>query len=206
MRTRLIYDQSMLLLALLLLAPPDVFVEKDGQIAIEAENYHAQERDEIRKWHRKEEPAASGGAFLHILPDTRVTHADKLIHGQNFSNKPGVLAILSYKVRFTTPGRYYVWVRAFSTGAEDNSIHVGLNGEWPESGQRIQFCEGKRQWWWESRQRTQEQHCGVPGMIYLDIPAPGEHTIQFSMREDGFRFDQFLLTTTPNLPRPSGAK
>lgn len=200
------YDALMLLFVLFLLASPDVFIETNGFLAIEAENYHAQEKDEIRKWQRKEDPAASGGAYLHLLPDTRVTHDDKLIPGENFSNKPGVLATLSYRVRFTTPGRYYVWVRAYSTGTEDNSIHVGLNGEWPESGQRIQFCEGKRQWWWESRQRTQQEHCGVPGMIYLDIPAPGEHTVRFSMREDGFRFDQFLLTTTPGLPRPQGGQ
>jgi hypothetical protein len=202
----MIYDQAMFLLALLLLAPPDVFVEKNGRIAVEAEQFHSQEKDEIRKWYRKDDPAASGGAYLHILPDTRVTHADRLIPGENFSNKPGVLAILTYRVRFTTPGRFYVWVRAFSTGPEDNSIHAGLNGEWPESGQRIQFCAGKHQWWWESRQRTQQEHCGVPGLIYLDIPSAGEHSVQFSMREDGFRFDQFLLTTTPDLPRPEGAQ
>lgn len=37
-------------------------------------------------------------------------------------------------------------------------------------------------------------HCGVPGSIYLDIDKAGEHEIQFSMREDGFKMDQFILT------------
>ena len=32
----------------------------------------------------------------------------------------------------------------------------------------------------------------APHGIYLDISTPGEHEIQFSMREDGFEFDKFL--------------
>jgi len=194
----------MLLLFMFLVTPPEVFVEKNGFLAVEAEQFHAQEKTGVREWRRVEDTAASGGAYLHLLPDTRVTHADKLTHGENFTNDPGTAAVLSYRVHVSKPGRYYIWVRAYSTGTEDNSIHVGLNGEWPESGRRIQFCEGKRQWWWESRQRTEKEHCGVPGMIWLDFPAPGEHTVQFSMREDGFRFDQWLMTTTPDLPRPAG--
>ena len=34
---------------------------------------------------------------------------------------------------------------------------MGLDGKWPESGQRLQWCEGKRSWQWESKQRTNER-------------------------------------------------
>jgi hypothetical protein len=78
-------------------------------------------------------------------------------------------------------------------------------GEWPPSGQRLQWCDGKESWRWESLQRTEEVHCGVPGLIYLDIPSAGEHEIQFSMREDGFEFDKFILTTDRDFPRPDDA-
>lgn len=144
--------------------------------------------------------SASGGAYLEALPDTRITHDDVLVRGENFSNKPGEIAVLGYPIRFTTPGRYYVWVRAFSTGTEDNGIHVGLNGEWPASGQRMQWCEGKNAWTWASKQRTKEEHCGVEKQIYLDIPLAGVHTIYFSMREDGFEFDAFVLTQEYAVP------
>ena len=40
-----------------------------------------------------------------------------------------------------------------------------------------------------------ENHCGIPHAIYLDVATAGDHTVQFSMREDGFEFDAFLLTT-----------
>jgi len=188
-----------------------IFEEKNGYIAVEAEQYHAQELDQIRKWYRIDKNykreiqpdgddnhsrTASGNAYLEILPDTRKNHDEKLIPLENFSNEPGKLAILHYKVQFNNPGKYYVWVRAFSTGTEDNGIHVGLNGKWVESGQRMQWCEGKNQWSWASKQRTTEIHCGVEKQIFLEIPTAGEHTISFSMREDGFEFDKWVMSQT----------
>ncbi len=196
-----------------------VFEEEDGMVAVEAEHFFTQTLNSKRSFcltskdttlhhDRKEDPnhssGASGGAYLEILPDTRRTHADKLIEGENFSNVPGKLAVLKYKVYFNNPGRYYVWARAFSTGSEDNGLHVGVNGEWPQSGQRMQWCEGKHQWWWESKQRTEEEHCGVPHRIFLDIEKPGLHTIEFSMREDGFEFDRWLMTMDREFNRPIG--
>lgn len=181
--------------------------EGEGYVIVEAESFTAQEKTEKRQWKivKDDAPAktASGRAYLKALPDTRVTHDDKLIHGQNFTNKPGEMAVLHYRVKFTTPGRYYVWVRAYSSGAEDNSIHVGLDGAWPESGARMQWCEGKNAWRWESKQRTPENHCGEAGKIYLEVTTAGEHTVSFSMREDGFAFDQWLLTTDANFVRPT---
>ena len=141
---------------------------------------------------------------MEILPDTRKNHDEQLIRGENFSNVPGKLAILDYKIYFNTPGKYYVWVRAFSTGSEDNGIHVGLNGEWVESGQRMQWCEGKNEWTWASKQRTKEDHCGVEQQIYLEIPDKGWHTVSFSMREDGFEFDKFILSQEYEMPEGVG--
>lgn len=195
-----------------------VFQERDGIVAIEAEHFRQQNSDGVRKWMlttAQETPAASadgdpshvnrasGGAYLELLPDTRRTHADKLTVGDNFQPVPGEIGRLDYKVHFENAGRYYVWVRAYSTGGEDNGIHVGIDGTWPEHGQRMQWCEGKHQWHWESRQRTAKAHCGVEDEIYLDVDKPGLHTISFCMREDGFEFDRFLLTKDKDFKRPS---
>ncbi|MEM1325720.1 MAG: hypothetical protein AAGI23_07195 [Bacteroidota bacterium] len=177
--------------------------------------------DDVRKWYitsakeqssvlpNHDEPhytTASGNAYLEILPDTRKNHDDELIQGENFSNEPGKIAILDYNIYFNTPGRYYVWVRAYSTGTEDNGIHVGLNGEWVESGQRMQWCEGKNEWSWASKQRTKEEHCGIEKLIYLEIPSVGWQTVSFSMREDGFEFDKFVLSKVYEMPEGIGLK
>lgn len=190
-------------------ASPVVGLETNGLVVVEAEAFSRQEKTNLREWLRMDDDLmavdASGGAYMQAWPDTRTTHDDPLRRGVNFTNQSGLMAVLSYPIRFETPGRYYVWVRAYSNGSEDNGIHVGLNGTWPESGRKMQWCEGKRTWRWESKQRTQEQHCGVPHGIYLDVPTAGLHTVQFSMREDGFRFDRFLLTQDRDFVRPEDA-
>ncbi len=192
------------------------FEEVDGLVAVEAEDFFDQSLIDTRAWFRSSAEAtpdvlpdgdgphyvgASGGSYLEVLPDTRRTHDDRLINGENFSPKAGEMAVLSYRVHFNTPGRYYVWARTHSTGTEDNGLHVGIDGTWPESGQRMQWT-AKNQWFWDSKQRTQENHSGEPGKLYLDIEEPGEHVINFSMREDGFEFDKWLMTTEAGFARP----
>ncbi len=197
-----------------------VFAERDGLVAVEAEHFVRQELSTIRAFHittSKSAPSiepdgdsshvadAVGGAYVEVLPDSRRNHGEKLIHGENFSNQPGKLAVLTYKVHFENAGRFYVWVRAFSSGSEDNGLHVGINESWPESGRRLQWCDGKNSWRWESKQRTDAQHCGEPHKIYLDVPTAGVHDIHFSMREDGFEFDRWLMTKDRDFARPDDA-
>ena len=199
-----------------------VFTDHNGIISVEAEYFYKQSRSEIRQWYVTSKEVASkvgrnddinhhleasNSTYIKILPDTRINPSDELIKGRNFSNKAGKVGVLHYKVKITHPGRYYVWVRAFSSGSEDNSIHVGLNGRWPKHGQRMQWCKGKNKWTWESKQRTKLEHCGVPQQIYLDIENAGTHDIQFSMREDGFEFDKFILTKDSTfIPKNTGPK
>lgn len=193
-------------------APDLVFKEVDGIAAVEAEHFVGQHQVQKRAWYRFEENQipdvkpdpdephlkdSSGASYLEALPDTRVTHSDKLVPGENYFAKPGEAGVLTYQVHFDNPGRYFVWVRHLSTGSEDNGLHVGLDGAWPESGQRWQTTK-RRKWSWESRQRTKEVHVGVPFKLYLDIKKPGEHYIHFSMREDGFEFDKFVLASDKN--------
>ena len=139
--------------------------------------------------------SASGSANLELLPDTRVTHDDEVFNGGldgNFWGAPGGGPRIDYNVNVPEAGRYLVYVKTFSTGTEDNGIHVGANGQLPESGERIQICS-KHNWFWTSGQRTDDNHCGVTKTIWLDFPAAGVNTITFFAREDGFEIDQFLL-------------
>ena len=183
--------------------------QTNGIVVVEAEDYDAVDRQDHRKWHLtttaktpdvKPDPdpnhaeGAGGGAYLEILPDTRVTHGDPLVNGVSFCNTPGQCSVLYYPVEFTEAGRYHVWVRMNCTGSEDNGLHVGLDGKWPASGARLQFTGQHGKWQWDSRQRTAKVHVGEFGKIWLDIKESGLHTIMFSMREDGFEFDRFVLS------------
>ena len=141
------------------------------------------------KWYADREEGAAGGAYLENLPDTRATMDDPIEHGVSFHPNGGTGPMLTYRVRFETPGTYVVWVRAYSTGTEDNGIHAGIDGTFPGSGERVQWCAGKHQWTWSSAQRTTSNHCGTPGTITLDVDSAGVHEIHFSLREDGFEFE-----------------
>ena len=192
----------------------EVYEEKDGLLVVEAEHFAKQSDDSVRKWYvfnetdqpdLKPDPDgphlenASGGAYLEILPDTRTNHSEPLIQQENFTEDPGRIAVLYYPVYFNTPGKYYVWVRACPTGSEDNGLHVGMDGEWPVSGYRMQWISQNNQWHWDSKQRTPQVHTGVPYRIYLEVKEPGLHTIMFSMREDGFEFDKWLMSTDKDI-------
>jgi hypothetical protein len=198
-------------------APDLVFAEVDGIVAVEAEHFYKQTLTEKRAWYitsskntadLKPDPdpahvvGASGGAYLEILPDSRANHDEKLIQGENFTDKPGLMAVLHYKIHIKTPGRYYVWVRSFSSGSEDNGVHVGLDGQWPASGKRWQTVH-KQKWAWECKQRTPEVHTGVPMHLYLDIEKAGDHEIMFSLREDGFEMDKIVLASNKEF-KPEG--
>jgi hypothetical protein len=194
-----------------------VFEERDGIVAIEAEHFGRQTHTTARAFYLTTadhqagltpdpDPAhvagASGGAYLEILPDTRTNHDDKLINGENFAPQAGSMATLHYRVHFNTPGRYYVWCRVYSTNTEDNGVHVGLNGAWPESGRRWQTTQ-KNAWIWDCRQRTNEVHVGVPLQLFLDIPSAGVHEIAIAMREDGFELDKLILVQSRDF-KPEG--
>ncbi|MBJ7880649.1 DUF5060 domain-containing protein [Gelidibacter salicanalis] len=190
------------------------FEETDGYIKIEAEAYQYESNNGTkRNWYVRNindsipipeknptnhSSTANGNMYIEALPDTRITHDDELILGENFFPIAGVGGVVSYKVNFKSAGKYYVWARAFSSGTEDNGVHVGIDEEWPESGARMQWCQDKNQWAWSSAQRVPDNHCGVPNTVYLEINEVGEHLVSFSMREDGFEMDSFILTKDVN--------
>jgi len=139
---------------------------------------------------------AGGSTYLELLPDVRVTHDDDFGPPLAYWGRGGQGPGVEYLVDFPEAGRYYVHARAFSTGTEDNGMHVGLNGQWPDSGQRMQFCIAHhRAWWWGSAQRDAGGNgsCGMEKTIWLDVPTAGVHTVNVSAREDGFELDRLAL-------------
>lgn len=154
---------------------------------------------------------AVGQAYLELLPDTRVTHADEFGPPTAMWNQPGAGPKASYPMNFPEAGRYYVHLRAFSTGTEDNGIHIGLNNEWPDSGARMQFCTAGKGWSWSGRQRDSGGmgSCGAKKTIWITVEEAGEHVFMISGREDGFEVDRIMLikdlSDNTRICSPSGA-
>ncbi len=197
--------------------PLELLPIEGAHVLFEAEDFVLQSKTGTREWHivsKKYTPDVTpdpdpphldgADAYIEALPDTRTNHDDKLIRGENFAPEPGKMAVLHYRVKFPKAGKYYVWARAYSTGTEDNGFHIGLNGEWPESGQRWQTVE-KNAWHWECKQRTDKVHTGVRMQLFLDIPSAGEHDIAISMREDGAELDKILMVMDKSY-RPPGVE
>ncbi len=197
-------------------------LERNGRVIVEAEHYTSKRCNWVALWgveidmdernwleqspnefsQAQPDPdgfhaGPSGDAYMECLPDLRVTEHDPLGPGTIYGDCVGG-ASLSYEIDFQTTGTYYVWVRVYSTGKEDNGMHVGIDGELPQTGVKIQWC-GPDVWRWSSAQRDSGgDPCGVDGTITIEVAEPGLHTVTFHQREDGCEFDRFMLTTNPD--------
>ena len=187
------------------------YIENNEFLEVEAEDFHYKTANGTkREWYTitanttipflkdNYSNSASKKLYIKALPDTRVTHDDPLIIGENFFPIAGVGGIVSYKIKITNPGKYYIWGSVFSSGSEDNGLHVGVNEQWPESGERMQWCNGKNEWTWSSAQRVLDNHCGKPNTIFYNFDKAGDYIVSFSMREDGLNFDKWILAKNPN--------
>ncbi len=174
----------------------------DGKLAIEAEDFYMQSRAHTRAWHLtsaeltpmigpdSDPPrleGASGNAYLELLPDVRQKDEDAMHSKSSILGEGGQGAVLSHMVRFAEPGTYFVWVRARANDGDDNTLHVGVDNTWPQSGKKLTF-QGK-QWNWSNTQRD------TKAPISIEIPTAGIHELQISMREDGCELDRICLSS-----------
>ena len=138
---------------------------------------------------------ASGGAYLELLPDIRVKHGDPFGPPRGLWAEAGEGPTLTYAADFPEVGRYHAHVRLYSTGSEDNGIHIGLNDEWPESGAEMQGCTaGHKAWRWTSRQRGAGGFaCGIDHTAWVTVTETGPQIVGVSAREDGFEIDRVML-------------
>ena len=94
------------------------FIESDGQVVIEAENFHNYIQRGSHDWVLTTEQADfSGAGAMKADPDNNTTIKKK----DATSTSPEMI----YDVDFTTTGSYIVWVRVFAPNAQGNTIHLG---------------------------------------------------------------------------------
>ncbi len=212
------------------------FVEVDGMVVIEAENFLSQmsgsngdfkqtwrviKAGNVPKVRDKDGPhfnSASAKVYVEALPDEKQAHGPNGRDGE----KPGLMdngggaAILTYEVDFLNAGDYRFWVRMFISDTESNSLHLGINDDWPTLGERVEGCQRNPEcnnpnggckyykqtgpinnaWMWVKTRREPHNGCFAQEnmMAMVTVENPGVHIIKISMREDGAELDKFILT------------
>jgi hypothetical protein len=179
------------------------FVEDNGLLCIEAESFSEMKPSTFRKYEhvhewrfRDDREGFSGSGFMQVLPDERPE--DKNGPGSPRDNSGSEL---SYPVRITSEGTYYVYVRGMSMGGESNGIHVGVDGELAGMEAGASNMSGFRphdQWCWENRRK---EGYAEPATLVL---TRGDHTLNVWNRDDGFRFDKIVLTLSEARPEGTG--
>lgn len=101
--------------------PQGAYLETDGLVVAEAEHYTDLISTTTQAWLTN--TVLSGyesDAYLHALPDI-----DLFVQPDELDNSPTAV----YPIRFTTPGTYTVWSRAYADNADADAMYVGLNGQ-----------------------------------------------------------------------------
>jgi hypothetical protein len=103
---------------------------------------------------------------------------------------------MDYVINFPVAGTWYIGMRGDSRDGGANSCHVLLNGarvvdamgnggEWDDNG--------IFRWVWY-------RGGNAANRAQFTVPSAGVHTLTIGHREDGFRVDKFILTTSATIP------
>ena len=167
------------------------FLEEDGLVVMEAENFTGGASGTgaaaNHEWTQFSHGTASGDAGLYVTPNSGLNVQD---------NTSGPR--LDYQVYFSTPGTYYLQVRMFGASDSDNSVHAGLNGQPATYGRQGMETYGGWNWVDEVDGRSGTDQ------VSLTVDAPGFHTVNLWMREDGVAIDKILLSQNGSFT-PSGS-
>ncbi|MCL6605712.1 MAG: carbohydrate-binding protein [Paenibacillus sp.] len=104
---------------------------------------------------------------------------------------------LGYKINFTTPGTYNVWILVKTLGFDSDSIHVGLDNQYKFTSNGIEGVSGGQFKW----ANISGNNGGIFGGATLNVTA-GVHELNFWGREDGLAIDRIYLTTSSSTADP----
>jgi hypothetical protein len=154
-----------------------------GLLVLEAERFDASEPVDGQSWTRLTDIGGYfGDGAVVAMPDRK-----RVVEAPGGGRAPE----LRYEIAFDRPGVYYIWLRVWAGGNDDNSVHLGLDGSPQRSSLRIETQRYGR-WAWTDDRR------GRRSRATLVVDRPGRHTLHLWMREDGTYVDQIFLTPDPD--------
>lgn len=160
------------------------FQMSGGTVVMEAENYTSYNQNGSQHtWGSATVSGTSGNTVMHNLPDAEFMWDDR-------NAVPAFAPRLVYNVNFTTTGTFYVFIRADDSGGTDtdNTCWAGIDNV-PAASQHA-FATPTGTFIWVSQQVT--------------VSTTGIHTLTVWPREDGFRFDKIVVSTSSTAPSGLG--
>ena len=171
------------------------FIEVDGQVVMEAENYDSITPDADfpaitwQVWDQGAGPAAasgacSGGKYLHI---------ENTVNG-TYDLAEGALtkaARVSYNIQIKMAGTYYVQTRGAWPVDPGNSIWFSVGtADGQYGGVQNRLTGGLWGWW--SQNATETGYTATRSIVL----APGDYTFSIHQRERRVNIDKLILTRT----------
>lgn len=155
------------------------FQEDKGLLVMEAEHFETSRTYNSQTWSiSNDHTGYRGEGAVVVAPDKGVR-----IRSRYNKRSPE----LTYPVRFSDSGTYYVWLRVWAKDDNSNSVHLGINGSANRSSSYI-GTEKYGQWIWTRMQLDRDDYASV------QISSPGLKKVNLWMREDGLYVDRILLT------------
>ncbi len=155
--------------------PTALVADVNGMVSIDVADYDTRQAANNHEWVTVSQAGASGKGALEALPNTGA----RIDSGYAASSPQA-----DYAVYFRDAGTYYVWVRGLGLSGEDDSVHVGLDGQELSSASAIDRFNASFGW----SNKTMGGNLAT-----VDVATPGVHTVNLWMREDGFMVDKIVL-------------
>ena len=160
--------------------------ESSGIILFEAEDFDSQIlHGSDHQWDLSNSVTGFGGTgYMEATPNTGLNNGGSTW----LTTQPE----LQYSVDFLVNATHYVWIRAFATNGNDDSVHTGIDGTTNTASAITLVTSQYNAWNWTTN-RT-----GGAAIPTVTPGSSGTHTFSLWMREDGMRVDRVLLTTNVN--------
>ena len=152
----------------------------DGIVSVEAENFDANVEVGGHTWLMTGPHQGFTGELGMFVPPTNTAHV---------SNYAANSERLEYEINFVKTGTHYVWILAWGLGPNNNSCHVGLDGEETPLSNHMLGWTGVYQW-------SNDRNGTEPSQF--EVSSTGLHTLNIWARQIGVIIDKIVLTTNPD--------
>ena len=160
--------------------------ESAGVVVFEAEDFDTQViHGSDHQWDLSNSVAGfSGTGYMEATPNNGLNNGGSTW----LTTQPE----LRYTVNFSTNATHYVWIRAYASNGNDDSVHAGIDGTTNTASAITLVTSQYNAWNWTTNRS------GGGSIPTVTPSSNGVHTISLWMREDGMRVDRVLLTTNTN--------